>query len=85
LPGGLFNSCRSLARQTEHASGVVQKDPIMDKVLSLLISLGIVILGAWVVVAIVFKGWSIGWAVLALFALLTGFGSLYEALKVTED
>jgi hypothetical protein len=57
----------------------------MDKVLSLLTSLGIVILGAWLIVATVFKGWPFGWALLALFALLTGFGSLYEALKATED
>jgi hypothetical protein len=57
----------------------------MDKVLSLLISLGIVILGAWIVGATVFKGWPLGWALLALFALLTGFGSLYEALKATDD
>jgi hypothetical protein len=62
-----------------------RKDPIMDKVLSLLISLGIVILGAWLIVATAFKGWPFGWALLALFALLTGFCSLYEALKATED
>jgi hypothetical protein len=63
---------------------VVQKDAIMDKTLSMLISLGIVILGAWVAVSTVLKGWPFGWP-LALFALLTGFGSLYEALTATED
>jgi hypothetical protein len=63
---------------------MVQKDVIMDKVLSLLISLGIVILGAWVAVCTLLKGWPFGWP-LGLFALLTGFGSLYEALTATED
>ena len=61
------------------------KLPIMDKVLSLLISLGIVLLGAWVVVATVLKGWPLGWPLLALFALLTGFGSFYGSFIATED
>ena len=59
--------------------------PIMDKVLSLLISVGIIAFGAWVVVATIAKGWPLVWTLMALFPLLTGFISLYDSIKGTQD
>jgi hypothetical protein len=49
---------------------------IVDKVLSLLISAGIITFGAWVVVITIAKGSPLGWTLMALFPLLTGFISL---------
>jgi hypothetical protein len=57
----------------------------MDKALSLLISVGIITIGAWVVAATIVKGWPFGWAMLALFPLITGFISLYGSINATED
>ena len=57
----------------------------MDKVLSLLISIGIIIFGAWVAAATITKGWPLIWTLMALFPLLTGFISLYNSIKSTED
>ncbi len=57
----------------------------MDKVLSLLISIGIIIFGAWVAAATIAKGWPLIWTLMALFPLLTGFISLYNSIKGTED
>jgi hypothetical protein len=59
--------------------------PIMDKVLSLLISVGITTLGAWVVTATIIKGWPFAWALLALFSLLTGIISLSGSIKALAD
>jgi hypothetical protein len=57
----------------------------MDKVVSLLISVGIITFGAWVAAATIAKGWPLVWTVMALFPLLTGFISLYDSIKGTED
>jgi hypothetical protein len=57
----------------------------MDKVLSLLISAGIISFGAWVVVITIAKGSPLGWTLMALFPLLTGFISLYGSVKDTQD
>jgi hypothetical protein len=59
--------------------------PIMDKVLSLLISVSITTLGAWVVTATIIKGWPFAWALLALFPLLTGIISLSGSIKAAAD
>jgi hypothetical protein len=53
--------------------------------LSLLISVGIITLGAWVVAATIVKSWPFAWALLALFPLKTGFISLSGSIKATED
>ena len=55
----------------------------MDKALSLLISAGILTFGAEVIVATIVKGWPFGWALIALFPLLTGSISLYGSFKAT--
>jgi len=57
----------------------------MDKSLSLLISVGIITLGAWVVAATIVKGWPFAWALMALFPLISGFISLHGSTKATED
>ena len=57
----------------------------MDKVLSLLISVGIITFGAWVVTATIVKGWPLVWTLMALFPFLTGFISRYGSMKATED
>jgi hypothetical protein len=57
----------------------------MDKVVSLLISVGIITFGAWVTAATIAKGWPLVWTLMALFPLLTGFISLYDSIKGTED
>ena len=54
--------------------------------LSLLISVGIIAFGAWVVVATIAKGWPLVWTLMALFPLLIGFISLYGgSIKGTAD
>jgi hypothetical protein len=63
----------------------LKEHQIMDKALSLLISVGIITLGAWVVAATIVKGWPFAWALLALFPLITGFFSLPGSIKATED
>jgi hypothetical protein len=57
----------------------------MDKVVSLLISVGIITFGAWVAAVTIAKGWPLVWTLMALFPLLTGFISLYDSIKGTED
>jgi hypothetical protein len=57
----------------------------MDKVLSLLISVGIITFGAGVVAATVTEGWPLVWTLMALFPLLTGFISLYHSIQGTRD
>ena len=57
----------------------------MDKVLSLLISAGIITFGAWVVVFTIAKGAPLVWTLMALFPLLTGFISFYHSIKGTQD
>jgi hypothetical protein len=49
----------------------------MDKAVSVLISLGIITFGGLVIAAAIVKGWVFAWAVLALFALIVGFVSLF--------
>ena len=63
----------------------LEEQPTMDKVVSLLISVGIITFGAWVTAATIAKGWPLVWTVMALFPLLTGFISLYDSIKGTED
>ena len=63
----------------------LEEQPIMDKVVSLLISVGIITFGAWVATATIAKGWPLVWTLMALFPLLTGFISLYDSIKGTED
>jgi hypothetical protein len=58
---------------------------MMDKVLSLLISAGIIAFGDWVVVGTIAKDLPFVWTLMALFPLLTGFTSFYESLKGTQD
>jgi hypothetical protein len=55
----------------------------MDKALSLLISAGIITVAAWVVVITVSTGSPLGWTLIALFPILTGFISLYDSVKNT--
>ena len=57
----------------------------MDKVVSLLISVGIITFGAWVATATIAKGWPLVWTLMAPFPLLTGFISLCDSIKGTED
>jgi hypothetical protein len=57
----------------------------MDKVLSLLISVGIIAMGDWVVVATIAKGSPFVWTLIALFPLLIGFISFYESIKGTQQ
>jgi hypothetical protein len=57
----------------------------MDKVLSLLISVGIITFGAGVIAATVTEGWPLVWTLMALFPLLTGFISLYHSIEGTRD
>jgi hypothetical protein len=57
----------------------------MDKVVSLLISVGIITFGAWVATATIAKGWPLVWTLMALFPLLTKFISLYDTIRGTQD
>jgi hypothetical protein len=63
----------------------LEEQPTMDKMVSLLISVGIITFGAWVTAATIAKGWPLVWTLMALFPLLTGFISLYGSIKGTED
>ena len=57
----------------------------MERAATLLISVGILAFGAWVAAATIAKGWPLVWTLMALFPLLTGFISLYDSIKGTED
>ena len=57
----------------------------MDKVVSLLISVGIITFGAWAATATIAKAWPLVWTLMALFPLLTGFITLYDTIRGTED
>ena len=63
----------------------LEEQPTMDKVVSLLILVGIITFGAWVTAATIAKGWPLVWMLMALFPLLTGFISLYGSIRGTED
>jgi hypothetical protein len=57
----------------------------MDKAVSLQISVGIITFGARAATATIAKGWPLVWTLMALFPLFTGFISLYDSIKGTED
>jgi hypothetical protein len=57
----------------------------MDKVLSLLVSVGIIAMGDWAVVATIAKGSPFVWTLIALFPLLIGFIGFYESIKGTQQ
>jgi hypothetical protein len=63
----------------------LEEQPTIDKVVSLLVSVGIITFGAWVAAATIAKGWPLVWTLMALFPLLTGFISLYGSIKSTDD
>jgi len=56
----------------------------VDKVLSLLISVGIIAMGDWVVVATIARGSPFVWTLMALFPLLIGFISFYESMGTQQ-
>jgi hypothetical protein len=55
--------------------------PIMDMVLSFLISAGIIAFGVWVVVGTITAGWPLAWTIMGLFAILVGVLSLYGSVR----
>jgi hypothetical protein len=57
----------------------------MDTALSLLISAGIIAFGVWVVVATIAGGWPFVWTLMGLFPIMTGFVSLYDSIKESQD
>ncbi|MDB5610344.1 MAG: hypothetical protein JWP25_7244 [Bradyrhizobium sp.] len=59
-----------------------RKVPNMDdKVISVLISVGIILFAAWVVAATIAKGWPLVWTLMAVFPFVTGSISLYDASR----
>ena len=52
---------------------------MMDTVLSLLISAGIIAFGAWVVATTTTAGWP--WTLMGLVAVMVGLFSLYESVQ----
>ena len=59
-------------------------DGAVEKVVTLLVSVGIIAFGAWIAAATIAKGWPLVWTLMALFPLLTGFISLHDSIKGTE-
>src|SRR5258708_15130318 len=55
--------------------------PIMDMVLSFLISAGIIAFGVWVVVGTITAGWPLAWTIMGLLAILVGVLSLYGSVR----
>jgi hypothetical protein len=53
--------------------------PIMDAVLSLLISAGIIAFGVWVVAGTITAGWP--WTLMGLLAVIVGLLSLYGSVR----
>jgi hypothetical protein len=53
--------------------------PIIDTVLSLLISAGIIAFGVWIVAGTVAAGWP--WTLMGLLAVIVGLLSLYESVR----
>jgi len=52
---------------------------MLETVLSLLISAGIIAFGAWVVAATITAGWP--WTLMGLLAVIVGLFSLYESVQ----
>jgi hypothetical protein len=46
--------------------------PIMDTVLSFLISVGIITFGVWVVATTIAAGWPLAWTLMGLLAVIVG-------------
>jgi hypothetical protein len=59
--------------------------PIMDTVLSFLISAGIIAFGVWVVAGTIAAGWPLAWTLMGLLPVIVGsislYGSVLEAKK----
>jgi hypothetical protein len=58
-----------------------ERGPIMDMVLSFLISAGIIAFGVWVVVGTITAGWPLAWTIMGLLAILVGVLSLYGSVR----
>src|SRR5256884_9570486 len=58
-----------------------ERRPIMDMVLSFLISAGIIAFGVWVVVGTITAGWPLAWTIMGLLAILVGVLSLYGSVR----
>ena len=61
-----------------------ERGPIMDMVLSILISAGIIAFGVWVVVGTITAGWPLAWTIMGLLAILVGVLSLYGSVRNTR-
>jgi hypothetical protein len=55
--------------------------PIMDTVLSFLISAGIVAFGVWIVAGTIAAGSPLGWTLIGLLPVIVGSISLYKAIR----
>jgi hypothetical protein len=74
LPSILFHwqeyrSSRPVVLSSVTPGERLEEKLIMDKVVSLLISVGIIAFGAWVAAATTAKGWPLVWTLMALFPL----------------
>src|SRR5258708_39939277 len=58
-----------------------KRGPIMDTVLSFLISAGIIAFGVWVVAGTIIAGWPWAWPLMGLLAVIIGLLSLYGSVR----
>jgi hypothetical protein len=61
-----------------------ERGPIVDTVLSFLISAGIIAFGVWVVAGTITAGWPLAWTIMGLLAILVGMLSLYGSVRDTR-
>jgi hypothetical protein len=60
-------------------------EPIMDTVLSLLISDGIIAFGVWVVAGTIAAGWPLAWTLMGLLTVIVGLISLYGSVREAKN
>jgi hypothetical protein len=53
----------------------------MDRVLSLLISVGIAAFGVWIIGYPITSGSALGWTLMGLLSVILGLTSLYQAIR----
>jgi hypothetical protein len=62
-----------------------RRGPIMDTVLSLLISVGIIAFGVWIVAGTLAAGSPLAWTLMGLLTVIVGLISLYGSVREAKN
>src|SRR5260221_323187 len=70
-----------VAQDAQWACQAKRRGPIMDTVLSLLISVGIIAFGVWIVAGTLAAGSPLAWTLMGLLTVIVGLISLYGSVR----